>query len=206
VKSNCLETTHPNLAGEWHPDKNWPLTPSDVFAGSVKKFWWKCPVGGHEWLATVAYRSKGSGCPICRESKGEKLIASVLTEMGYPFERQVRFDGCKSEQRLFFDFLVWLSDGAYVLIEYNGQQHYEPQRWGSSMSDEKIEGRFEEAQKRDQIKEQWAKDNGVSLLVIPYWDIDKIETLIEEFISQHTGVLDHEEATEAHQDGLQPQA
>lgn len=37
VSSNCLATTNPELAKEWHPTKNGNLTPSDEYAGSHKK-------------------------------------------------------------------------------------------------------------------------------------------------------------------------
>ena len=61
---NCLMTTHPALASEWHLDKNVLLTSKDVVAGSHKKVWWKCKLG-HEWQAVVKARSNGTGCPIC---------------------------------------------------------------------------------------------------------------------------------------------
>lgn len=61
---NDLETTNPELAKEWSFEKNAPLKPSEVRAGSVKKVWWKGKCG-HEWIASVCSRNKGSGCPIC---------------------------------------------------------------------------------------------------------------------------------------------
>ena len=65
---NDLQTLFPCLAAEWHPQKNSPLTPSEISAGSGKKVWWlgKC---GHEWQAAVKDRSNGSGCPICINQK-----------------------------------------------------------------------------------------------------------------------------------------
>jgi len=67
-KDNCLKTTNPELAKEWHPTKNGNLTPSDVLAGSDKKAWWKCK-NGHEWQASISYRKKGTGCPYCSGKK-----------------------------------------------------------------------------------------------------------------------------------------
>lgn len=67
---NCLETTNPELAKQWHPTKNGGLTPFDVGQGSSKKAWWKCPKGDdHEWMATVSSRNSGVGCPICSNKK-----------------------------------------------------------------------------------------------------------------------------------------
>ena len=68
--TNDLASTHPQLAAEWHPTKNYPTTASDVFAGTRKEYWWKCEKG-HEWKAEVASRSNGKGCPYCSGKKVE---------------------------------------------------------------------------------------------------------------------------------------
>ena len=68
-----------NLFAEWHPTKNGSLTPNMVTAGSAKKVWWLCPKG-HEWESTVAFRSRGSGCPYCSGKKvlsGENDLATL---------------------------------------------------------------------------------------------------------------------------------
>ncbi|MFT4801786.1 MAG: hypothetical protein ACI93N_001561 [Flavobacteriaceae bacterium] len=66
VKSNCLSTTNPKLAKEWHPTKNGELSPSNIASKSNKKIWWKCNKGNdHEWTARVSSRSSGAGCSIC---------------------------------------------------------------------------------------------------------------------------------------------
>lgn len=63
---NDLATERPDIAKEWHPTKNKPLTPADVSPGSRLKVWWKC-AEGHEWEARIAARTRenGTGCPIC---------------------------------------------------------------------------------------------------------------------------------------------
>ncbi|MDA9874804.1 zinc-ribbon domain-containing protein [Flavobacteriaceae bacterium] len=66
VKSNCLATTHPELANQWHPTKNGDLTPFDVGGGTNKKVWWKCDKGDdHEWITSASGRSGKRGCPFC---------------------------------------------------------------------------------------------------------------------------------------------
>jgi hypothetical protein len=184
VLSNCLMTTHPELASQWHPTKNGHLTPCDVVAGSNKKRWWRCSVvTDHEWEAVVASRAMdGKGCPYCNESQGEKAIALILSRRGYRFEREVRFDDCKYKYTLPFDFLVWLPDGKRFLIEFQGRHHYESSSWDSSITKEEADAKLEEVQKRDQIKKRYADDNGVHLLVIPYWDRQIMESLVDGFI------------------------
>ncbi len=36
-----LKYRFPEIAKEWHPILNDPLTPEDVFNSSNKKFWWQ---------------------------------------------------------------------------------------------------------------------------------------------------------------------
>jgi hypothetical protein len=76
--TNCLATVAPNLAAEWHPTRNGPLTPHDVVAGAARRVWWKCARGGdHEWFVSIDNRVRaGSGCPFCtgrRACAGQSL-------------------------------------------------------------------------------------------------------------------------------------
>jgi len=59
---NDLLTIAPNLADEWHFEKNGNLRPQDVLAGSHKKVWWICK-HGHEWQTKILHRLQGHGCP-----------------------------------------------------------------------------------------------------------------------------------------------
>lgn len=82
VFSNSLASLHPELAVQWHPQKNGKLTPLDVGAGSGRRVWWKCPEGDdHEWLAEIKKRSLGRGCPICI---GRKVVDSNSVLSLYP--------------------------------------------------------------------------------------------------------------------------
>lgn len=60
---NNLKTVNPELAKEWHPIKNTPLTPKDVTSCSGAKVWWLCK-NGHEWEAAISSRDR-NGCPYC---------------------------------------------------------------------------------------------------------------------------------------------
>ena len=48
--------------------KNGELCPTDVTAGSSKKVWWLCNEG-HEWIASVNDRNRGTRCPTCKNEK-----------------------------------------------------------------------------------------------------------------------------------------
>ena len=61
---NDLQTVNPRLAKEWNYEKNGDLKPECFTAYSNKKVWWKCSKE-HEWLAAIANRNQGRGCPYC---------------------------------------------------------------------------------------------------------------------------------------------
>lgn len=58
-KSQPLSLTHPDLSLQAH---GWD--PSTLSFGSHAKKEWRCELG-HIWIASVAHRARGTGCPIC---------------------------------------------------------------------------------------------------------------------------------------------
>ena len=75
---NDLATTHPQLAKEWHPTKNLPLTPEQVSYGTAKKIWWVC-LEGHEYLATINHRTCGrTNCPICNSGRQTSFAEQAI--------------------------------------------------------------------------------------------------------------------------------
>lgn len=80
---NDLASQHPELARQWHSEKNAPLTPKQVTPGSHKKVWWVCEKG-HEWQAQIKSRADGTGCPVCAKRKivrGENDLAATHPEL-----------------------------------------------------------------------------------------------------------------------------
>lgn len=80
---NDCETTHPELAKQWHPAKNGTLTPRTVAAGTKKKIWWICEKG-HEWFAQGSSRVQNHNCPYCSNQKilvGNNDLATTHPEL-----------------------------------------------------------------------------------------------------------------------------
>jgi hypothetical protein len=81
-----LQAQNPELAREWHPDKNGDLTPDKVRAHAQVKVWWLCP-RGHEYQASVGNRNRsdgsGRGCPYCsgRRDLSKESLAILLPEL-----------------------------------------------------------------------------------------------------------------------------
>ena len=92
TKENCIATTHPQMAIQWHPTLNGTLTPNDVRAGSTDKVWWICSKG-HEWKTEVRVRcQRNNDCPYCvgkYVAKGENDIESQRPDLSreWDFEK-----------------------------------------------------------------------------------------------------------------------
>ena len=77
-----LSVYYPDVAAQWHPKKNEPLTPDDVSYASNKKVWWICQKGAdHEWRDTVNHRTSGRGCPCCA---GKRVSDTNRLSIHYP--------------------------------------------------------------------------------------------------------------------------
>jgi Probable Zinc-ribbon domain len=63
MSETSLSKTHPEIAAEWHPEKN-DRTPDDVTFGSTYSAVWICSLG-HEWRTSVGNRTSGKGCRVC---------------------------------------------------------------------------------------------------------------------------------------------
>ena len=74
---NDLETLFPEIAGQWS-ERNKQVEPSDVLPYSNRRIWWKCE-HGHEWIARIADRTTGHGCPYCCGNTFEEGINDLET-------------------------------------------------------------------------------------------------------------------------------
>ncbi|WEA58251.1 hypothetical protein [Pediococcus pentosaceus] len=136
---------------------------------------------GYEWKITPNSFNQGNRCPKCKQSRGEKLITNILETLNIPFESQKRFDSCRHKLPLPFDFYV--NDS--FLVEFDGEQHFKPADF-SGRGAEWADKSFKSGQLRDNIKTQWAKDNGIPLVRIPYTEFDDIEQIIKDNIEKYS--------------------
>ena len=128
-----------------------------------------CPHHGiFEQVVRNHYR--GSGCPKCKNSKGEKRIENFLINKNINFISQKRFSNCKLKRELPFDF--YLPD-YNLLIEYNGEQHYNYGTLFNNTFDD-----FLKLKHRDWLKRKFAKDNNIKLLTISYKKYNFLEDIL----------------------------
>lgn len=149
---------------------------STQYLGAKTKIKWECYLG-HTWWASPSNVKKGRGCPECNaetsSSIGENLTREVLGEYGVEFQAQKEFPDLKRIKNLSYDFFIPSMD---ILIECQGQQHYEPVEFYGGTE------RFALQQECDQLKREYAWENGYYLLEISYKDYrkDRIKAILED--------------------------
>ena len=146
---------------------------------------WKCLCDCGTYV-TVTSGNLKSGHTIscgCVSSRNEMKIAKILQKLEYDYIPQQNFSDCKDVGLLRFDFGVYKNDKLLCLIEYDGEQHYVPVKFGN-MTDEEAEEKLHNTQKRDEIKNKYCKDNNIPLLRIPYWDKKHIKSIISKYMNE----------------------
>ena len=124
-----------------------------------------CVVSGHD-LTGDKIHSCG-----CLKSYGEKIISQILEDNNIHFRAQYSFPDCLSEnnKKLFFDFALLNNNNEVIrLIEFDGEQHYKPSSFFGG------EEQFISLQKRDNIKNYYAKSHNIPLIRVPYKEKNNI--------------------------------
>jgi hypothetical protein len=125
---------------------------------------------------TVAPRHflEGQRCPYCNIPKGETIINKLLKSLGIKYEYQKTFDDLRDNRLLSYDFYI---PSQNILIEYQGQQHYEPiDHFGG-------EYKFKTQRHHDKMKADYAKSNNYNLITVPY--TKDTFSKIKEYLLQH---------------------
>lgn len=100
----------------------------------------------------------------CVKSRGEYEITQLLAKNIIAYEKEYGFNTLVSENniKLRYDFYLPKYNR---LIEFDGEQHYQSQMHGWNDKEH-----FEKRKEYDDIKNKYAKDNGIDLVRIPYWE------------------------------------
>lgn len=135
-------------------------------AGGAVKWICQCECGniisvqGNNLKRTDGNNTISCGC--AHLPMGELQIKNILDQNNIIYAQQYGFSTLPKKH---FDFAILdnITQKPIRLIEFDGEFHYiePPIQWNSSL---------ETIQKRDQEKNQWAKENNIPLVRIPYWE------------------------------------
>jgi uncharacterized protein with PIN domain len=127
----------------------------------------------HEFGMSPKNFLRGQRCPRCNESKGEKEISNILDKLNIIYRPQFTFDDCRNIRPLPFDFAIKDNNNDIIcLIEYQGEQHYEPIDYFGG------EKNLTYVKNNDLIKKDYCLKNNIRLIVIPHWEFNNIENIM----------------------------
>lgn len=127
-----------------------------------------------EFQQTPNTHLRGSGCPICKSSKGEIEIIKFLQMNNIKFIHQKHFDKCRNPNTnslLIFDF--YLTD-LNILIEYDGIQHFKNINY--------FKETLEDIKYKDNIKNKFAAQYNIKLIRISYINYKHIDKILTKLV------------------------
>lgn len=132
-----------------------------------------CPKHGEFWQTPHLHLS-GRGCNKCNNSKGELNIIKHLTSKNIKFEQQKQLNistTIRKSGNIFVDFYL---PELNTIIEYNGIQHYIPQKhFGGEL-------KFNKQIERDNWLKNYCNFNGIRLIEIPY--NQNVDTILNQYL------------------------
>lgn len=142
-----------------------------LYTGASDHLECRCTVCNHVWNSRFDSIKKGCGCPNCAnintESTGIKEIKQYLKFQNIVYTIEKKYKDLVNKRPLAYDIYI---PSLNTLIEYDGQQHYE---YSPNFFHKKGYWQFEDQQRRDEIKNQYAFDNNITLIRVRY-DVDDI--------------------------------
>jgi hypothetical protein len=141
-----------------------------------------CDCGNiHESYTEVLLSGHSQSCG-CIRSRGNQKIKQILQKLNINFvsEYQIRVN----DINYYYDFAVIDNNKVNYFIEYDGILHYEydiNHGWNNKEN-------WEKTHHNDEIKNQYAKDNGIPLIRIPYFDYEKID---ENYVKEKMKCIEH---------------
>ncbi|MCK9319831.1 hypothetical protein [Methanoculleus sp.] len=128
-------------------------------------------------IKTISHSALKQGRTIscgCIQSKMEFKAKKYFDKMSINYIQQYTYDDCKYKGILRFDFYLPNYD---CCVEFDGIQHFEVVDFGGNNL-EKATEKFRVTQIKDEIKNNYCKNNNIKLIRIPYWDFDNYKNIL----------------------------
>lgn len=142
-----------------------------------------CPIHGDFLVTATSHINVLRGCPICSSPKGEIIIHRILSQLGIRFDYQYKLNSenltdCPNKGYVEIDYYLEYN-GRKIFIEFNGQQHY-----GFVYLFHREISNFHRQLLRDLSVVNYARENGIELLEIPYCDLSRVPEILDAFLER----------------------
>lgn len=139
---------------------------SKAYMNKTGQWLWncECPLCHNTFvvLPVKVMSNHTSSCGCRSKSLGEQFIKEILEEQNVKYIPQYSFENCCNKKKLRFDFALFKNKHLFHLLEFDGEQHYQPIDYFGG------EKQFEIQHNRDMIKEQYCQQHNIPLTRIKY--------------------------------------
>ena len=126
---------------------------------------WKCHKGHDFSRPYSSIRQSGTFCPRCSEGLSERICRAAAEQLfGMPFKK-VKLRGVRGVGGRYLELDAYC-EPLKLAIEHNGQQHYQPIRFGNQTEAETIHC-FCKQQEHDRRRRGFCAANGITLIEVP---------------------------------------
>lgn len=137
---------------------------------------------GHEYNISPDNLLRGKGCPKCsiKQSHYMDYVEDILNNMGIKYIKEKRFDDCKNQRALPFDYYI---PDMNICIEVDGEFHYVENSFYNN-----IHSTYDNIIMRDRIKDTYCMNNNIKLIRLPYFREKDFETILKQELQVNTEV------------------
>ena len=164
---------------------------SDTYVNSMTKIKILHDECGSIYEVTFNNFMRGKRCPHCAnlkrskflngscESKACKKIEKYLINKNIQFEKEYKFDDLTSDKNYYlrFDFAIFKNNKLFLLIEYDGLQHFKYNKKGFF-----TEKQYLRLKENDNLKDAYCINNNITFYRIDYKSDKTIEKDIEQIL------------------------
>ncbi len=136
-----------------------------------------CNVHG-PFSQTPSSHLQNHGCVQCKQSKGEKKIQKYLDQNNI----KAISEYCIPNTKKRFDFFIPFFS---CIVEFNGLQHYIPSSFSTNQDMDYKLSNLKKTYKSDIYKDNWCKNNKITLLRIHYWEYNQINKILDWFFKEY---------------------
>lgn len=138
---------------------------------------------GHTYMVSPDNALRGKGCPKCslKQSHYMDHVEQILDRFGVKYVKEKRFDDCKNERCLPFDYYI---EALNTCIEVDGEFHYRT----NTFSDNAHSSQYEAVKMRDAIKTEYCLSKGITLIRLPYFEEDRFEEILTSQLHVNTEI------------------
>lgn len=146
---------------------------SNDYKDANKELKFECDCGKAyktKWRIFMSYHN--DRCSTCSKKQSQYALKmeEYLIKNNLKYEKEYKYKDCRDIKILSFDFIVF-NNKENILIEVDGETHFIPS-WGGIDS-------LISQQRRDDIKNQYCKNNNIKLIRVSYIEINNESYLIK---------------------------